>query len=569
MIDELVVFISHIFNEFFLARYNEIKANLLDNQKIIWAYNTDIDDDLKKNDIEGIKIFLSKNYFTGKDNDIVLPKYQFKSKYNAHNPNNDEYFLEIYDKLSNYKNYWFIENDVSMNTKDKTNSFKQLFDFYKDDKTDLICSEIYSYDDWNLQDMYPYEYMKESNISKEDLRNTLLIICRISSHLLDISKNDNRFSRLFFEFKYPTICHVCGLTSEMFDKKFLDKHPFKNTNHNSNYIINNKSITWTSEKYKDYHIGPSTPIFEYNPTTLVHPIKSDNVVVDLDDFEKYNQINHHLKIWLCGDNFNLRQNCDKLTYNKFDLSLKYKRYNINEYNKMLSEYVCWYYIWANDIKSDYICTGHYSRYPIAKYISTDNLKNNQIQYFFENECICKDKNFEYPEYAFIEDQIKGFGGPGFLISDVAEWLESQSIVDINLIRNYTCQKDMIKFANREIFACKWEIFDDMMKFIKSYLNFLMDKYDMHTIDEWKNHILNNIIPWYKSHFEEFQYNEYLMVYEPIYKFKTIFEKDGGYGKNNCWRIYSYMIEIIISIYIMTHIHYRYPKWWEATAVYKS
>ena len=47
-----------------------------------------------------------------------------------------------------------------------------------------------------------------------------------------------------------------------------------------------------------------------------------------------------------------------------------------------------------------------------------------------------------------------------------------------------------------------------------------------------------------------------MCYQSKEKFDTIHKDDFGYNDmNNCWRVYGYIIEILISVYIMTHKHY--------------
>ena len=43
-----------------------------------------------------------------------------------------------------------------------------------------------------------------------------------------------------------------------------------------------------------------------------------------------------------------------------------------------------------------------------------------------------------------------------------------------------------------------------------------------------------------------------LCYQLPNKFETINNETNGYQTSNCWRVYSYMIEMLISIYIGTH-----------------
>ena len=78
----------------------------------------------------------------------------------------------------------------------------------------------------------------------------------------------------------------------------------------------------------------------YHDNTIVHSIKSKDV--KLRSHEHYNENSSDIKIWACGNKFEIPNQLDPLVYNKFDLSLKYSRYNINEFNRIFSEFVIQY-----------------------------------------------------------------------------------------------------------------------------------------------------------------------------------------------------------------------------------
>ena len=82
-----------------------------------------------------------------------------------------------------------------------------------------------------------------------------------------------------------------------------------------------------------------------------------------------------------GINFEIPNGFDISIYNKFDLSHKYNLYNVNEFNRIFSEFVMMYYIYANNIYSKYVGTAHYHRYPIESKIDLHRIEDDEIQFF--------------------------------------------------------------------------------------------------------------------------------------------------------------------------------------------
>lgn len=567
---ELVVFISHVFNDFYFNRYEELKDNLLDNQHLVWVYNTDLSNELQSKGIEALHINLSDDYLTNTNNKTIYPKTIGSDGRDSFNPNNSEYFQQVYKEYPLYDYYWFVENDVAINTKDKYNSFKQIFEFYKDDDADLIVPTLYSYDNPDLDLIYPYESLKGSGIQKNDLWLSFQTFTRHSNKLLSIAQKAVEYHSLFFEFMYPTIAKKYGLKIKVFDFKFVNPHPFDESqltlSRNYENRINNTSDTWNAQHYQDRHIGPSTVIIEYPSTTVLHPIKSENKPDMLENYERFNEKYNDIKIWVCGGkNFSLPSFLPRKYYNKFDNDKPYTRYNINKYNRIFSEYTCWYYVWTNSIKSKYIATAHYKRLPKYDWLSLDELDKGKYQYFYLSETRLSG-NYEYgDDFAFIEAQAKDFGCPPQVIEDTIEWLKTQTLVWVDDVIKYTCKKDLVIFATREIFACNWENFNRLMEFIKSYIDFINVKYDLYNIYRWKDHVSSTIISWYKENYDLFKGNDRKMVYEVEEDFNRIFDWDEGYhNKCNCWRVYSYIIEMLISVWIMTHEHCQDTNWWNTT-----
>lgn len=264
--------------------------------------------------------------------------------------------------------------------------------------------------------------------------------------------------------------------------------------------------------------------------------------------------NSQMTIWMCGHNDSSFIDIDLDNLNKFNVNYEFDLPNISYMNKFFNEFVCWYYVWKNNMKSDIVVTAHYSRLPMV--IDIDNiLQNNSIQYYFydKKRNIKPFNKIKYKDYAFIENQIYEYGGPDMLVDDVVEYLKIQSKIPYHKLIQITSLQNSYKFVTREIFAASWETYCDLVEFIYEFIQFIKNKYSLHNINDWKKHFMENIIKHYRNKYDLY-YNKYTkMCYQNTDKFKTILNENGGYDtQNNCWRVYGYIIEILISIYILSH-----------------
>ena len=138
-----------------------------------------------------------------------------------------------------------------------------------------------------------------------------------------------------------------------------------------------------------------------------------------------------------------------------------------------------------------------------------------------------------------------------LIHDMIEYLKSNTHLNINEIIEYTKHKEFITFIGmREIFVMKWEMFIEMCQFIEDYIHYVSNKYSIYSLYDWIEHVKTNIIEEYRKKPKE--YDIRLLCYQSQEKFNSIYNDNYGYDISNCWRVYSYMIEILVSIYIGTH-----------------
>ena len=258
-------------------------------------------------------------------------------------------------------------------------------------------------------------------------------------------------------------------------------------------------------------------------------------------------------IWACGHKeFNI--NDDNVC--SFNVNNEHSLQNICEYNKIFNEFTCWYYVWKNNLKTKYVATAHYNKIPTK--IDPEKLDEDFIQYFkLIHRFNYKTERYYSKEFALIHNQMFELCAPEFIFDDILEYLHTQKTIDINDIIQYTKYTNSgYSIAQAELFGAKWDIYCDLIKFIDDYLKFIANKYNLKNLEDWKNHIANNVCSHYIDSEYMIQNNFMNMCYQPYEKFKTIHNDDFGYSEmNNCWRIYGYTIEILISVYIMTHKHF--------------
>lgn len=547
---ELVSFISHIFSDTILEHYNTIKNSLRDDQELIFvSTNEDIIDILNDNKIKHIFVSISKDKLYSDCIQIDNP---------ARNPHLITIYLDVFNTYSQYSNYWFIENDVTVYNPSENNSFRNIFDYFANNNYDLVCDHLMNIMS-NFECKLRYSYflqvaILDKNINKYDLWKGFFTICRFSNNFLSTfnkALNDNDIiTKLFFEIGVPTFAKLNEFSCFSLDENNLFsirniEHPFTEPDfrklHSS---VNTGSNSWAK---KPYH--KTNNYLMYHDNTIVHSIKSKDV--KLHSHEHYNENLSDIKIWACGNKFEIPSVLDKLIYNKFDLSLKYSRYNINEFNRIFSEFVMMHYIYANNIYSKYIGTAHYHRYPVKNLIDFKRIENNEIQFFcwFNNRRYLDISTYNNPNFALVEHQVNEFDGPDMLKTDMIEYLQSNKVIDVDRIIEYTKHREFITYYMREIFVMKWEMFCEMMQFVEGYIKFISHKYNIYSLFDWIEHVRTKVIEEYRKPKRRTFMQQ---CYQLSHKFETINNATNGYQTSNCWRVYSYMIEMLISIYIGTH-----------------
>lgn len=276
------------------------------------------------------------------------------------------------------------------------------------------------------------------------------------------------------------------------------------------------------------------------------------------DYERYNCISDFCKVWVVGTNEgDVKGVNGSLVYNTFVTNNKYKLHNINNLNRMLSEYVAFYYVWKNNIRSDYVGFCHYRRMiNVGINNIIDVKRNNCVQYFHYYK---KPNTHPTDEWDFIRDKFIKFASPQFMIDDAIEYLKGQKVIPLEKIKDYCCSKEWFIFANREIFFTNWDNFCYMMEFLDGYVEFVKNKYKLVTFDDWKKHMLDKVISHYKERYEKLPhdiFSEYIL-WQSEKDYLRIYDKDYGFGSHcNCWRAYAYAIEVLVSVAIMTSTNMR-------------
>ena len=547
----LVTFISHIFNDFILDNFLTIKNNLLDDQKLIWlTTNKSICKDLEDLSITYLYVDTSTPSTNIYTNNIHIDP-------NNYNPSLGYLYISAYKKYLDYDYYWFIEYDVRMYSKDPNNSFKSLFEYFDNTNYDVICDHlkhIMSSDTSRQR----YQYFLNVQCPKYEIAacncwNAFFTINRISHKFFNMFVNSNDIlTQVFSEIGITTFAKKYNLS--LYSLDYNNKFSVENKVHEFLALSNDQlsaSCNTGSNSWNTHPFVETKHNLIYHDNTIIHAVKSKEEIPL--EHEKYNIYDKNLNIWVCGDCFEIPTELDETIYNKFDLSLPYNRYNVNHFNKLFSEFVMLYYIYANNIYSKYVGIAHYHRFPIAEMIDLNRIETNnsiQIFYFFNDRKFGPINEYRYPDFALIEHQVYEFGGPDMLVDDMVEFLKQDNYFNIDNIVEYTKYKDFITFYMREIFVMKWDMFVEMIQFVERYIKFISNKYEIYNLYGWIEHVRNNVIKYY---YEPKLRNYFTTCYQlDRSKFNAIFSENCGYGVSNCWRVYSYMIEMLISIYIALH-----------------
>lgn len=261
-----VFFISHIYNSYTLSRYNELKNSLIEGQELIWLSTCppNRSDFFETNLIEkSIIISLTdEEYF-----------YDPRKKYG---PNNSILFTKLYEQMNQYDFYWFIEYDVTINTK-RNDKFRTLFEYYNNSRNfeydaDVIGDHIHSYYTHQAYCLrYPYETIKnkypqieQRNIGYRDIHFGFYTICRLSKKFLEIFSKDEDFIKLYFEWGITTYAYLNNFKICTFNNVF--SYDMQNKERSFHHQMNKGSNSFQTKSYKEYWD-------EYPEYTIIHAVK--------------------------------------------------------------------------------------------------------------------------------------------------------------------------------------------------------------------------------------------------------------------------------------------------------
>lgn len=188
--------------------------------------------------------------------------------------------------------------------------------------------------------------------------------------------------------------------------------------------------------------------------------------------------------------YNLTETKNIKLFNTNDLNME-GTYQINYLNKYLGELVMMYYIWKNNIKSEYICISQYRK--DMAYINFDRLKNNEIQvYLYWN-------NFN--KYNPIETAFdKEIDPDGVLKQKFIEYLDIQTIYNKETLKFLkTESKNQFRMACL-VFAMKWEVFCELCEFTFGFLDYILQN------NKWQD--FNELLKLRDDQYNRFlKYNE--------------------------------------------------------------
>jgi len=137
-------------------------------------------------------------------------------------------------------------------------------------------------------------------------------------------------------------------------------------------------------------------------------------------------------------------------------------YSLNYVQLYLNEWVTQYYIWKNNIKSDYVGFCHYRRIIEVNEDVLNELNKNGIY--------SKEKNI-VPQPLYFH-----FGNTGLAYTInvlLLSFIYNKYKNFINIFYNYI-NDDKVYFSYRELYICKWEYFCEMTSFINDFILFIFD-----------------------------------------------------------------------------------------------
>ena len=218
-------------------------------------------------------------------------------------------------------------------------------------------------------------------------------------------------------------------------------------------------------------------------------------------------------------------------FNTNDLNME-GNYQINYINPYLGELPMMYYIWKNNLKSDYITISQYRR--DISYIDYDELDKGKIQlicnWYENNNVKLKDRILQYRDpTGFIKDTLWKFLKEHYSLSD-------KQIRNIQNKKSYGCMACFV-------WAMNWETYCKLCELIFGFLDKLFPN------EGWKN--IDKIL--------EFRDNQKKFYYE-LYP-----NKEDWVFDNN--RYLTYIIEDTLSIILGQFFNiFGNNKYWDSTYI---
>lgn len=211
--------------------------------------------------------------------------------------------------------------------------------------------------------------------------------------------------------------------------------------------------------------------------------------------------------------YNLQETENFKLFNTDDFTLKED--NINYLHDYLGELTTYYYVWKNQLKSDYVGFCQYRRHWISIYL-------NELE---------KHGIYAYMNWQSKEPIYKRECGYHNILNDfytinLINYMYHKYNIDI---RNYLFEQENRNIAYHNMLIYRWDVFEDVCDFAFGFLDYL-------SCGKWKN--TNNII-----------------FLSKLYHFKH--DNENEYSGDYYWeRALSVLFEIIIGIYV--NIKYTVP-----------
>jgi len=293
-------------------------------------------------------------------------------------------------------------------------------------------------------------------------------------------------------------------------------------------------------------------------------------------------INLRFNVWKIYHNenlipqYNLEDKNEIILFNTANVG--YDGKSINHLNRFLSEGVGILYPYLNNIKSDFIGFMHYRRIfnSDMNYLPLKLLAQDYIQYFhfhIPTDEIKKHReeygiiNFDYKTpYKNIENHCFFWSEDKCgLMDDMIEFLQTQ------YPQYLEGEKELHEMIWVCMFVCNWDVYKELAKFIYDYVKFINNKYNLDWNEQkWYNHVYNKFLKYNQEHHPKDSEHMYCKRVEDdgsVWCELPWFGEQGwttcpyeGFTSSigvyeNVYRIYSYNIEFLISIFIHNHKNY--------------